>query len=180
MLLNCGAGEDFFRVPWTARKSNQSILKEINTEYSLEGLMLKLPLDLKTWLLGEDPDAGKDWGQEEKGMTEDEMVGEHHWLNGHELEQAPGFWWWTGKTGVLQSMGSQRVEHDWETELNWAKAKFKKWRQRNEADWLQIILQSYSNQNSLIQVQTQKSVEQDRNTRIKPMHIWSINLRQRR
>ena len=76
------------RVPWTARKSNQSILK-ISPECSLEGLMLKLklpilwPPDVKSWLIGKDRDAGKDWGQEEKGMTEDEIVRWHHWLNGH-------------------------------------------------------------------------------------------------
>ena len=63
-----------FRVPWTARRSNQSILKEINPEYSLEGLMLKLKLqDAKNLLIGKDPDAVKDWRQE-KGKTEDEMV----------------------------------------------------------------------------------------------------------
>ena len=55
--------------PWTARRSNQSILKEISPEYSLEGLMLKLKLQY-TWLIGKDPDAGKDWSQEEKGKTE--------------------------------------------------------------------------------------------------------------
>ena len=48
------------------------------------------PPDVKSWLTGKDPDAGKDWGQEEKGMTEDEMVGCHHWLDGPEFEQAPG------------------------------------------------------------------------------------------
>ena len=81
------------RVPWTARRANQSILKEISPEYSLEGLMLKLklppmlwPPDAKNWLIWKDPDAGKDWRQEEKGMTEDEMVGWHHRLNGHEFE----------------------------------------------------------------------------------------------
>ena len=78
------------RVPWTARRSNQSILKEISPEYSLGGLMLKLSilwhLDAKNWLIWKDPDAGKDWGQEEKGTTEDEMVGWHHWLDGHEFE----------------------------------------------------------------------------------------------
>ena len=83
------------RVPWTARRSNQSILKEINPEYSLEGLMLKLkfqywPPDGKNWLLGKDPEAGQDWRQEEKGSTEDEMVGWHHQIEGHEFEQAPG------------------------------------------------------------------------------------------
>ena len=80
------------RVPWTARRSNQSILKEISPGCSLEGLMLKLKLQYfgylmrRNWLIGKDPDAGKDWRQEEKGMTEDEMVGWHHWLNGHEFE----------------------------------------------------------------------------------------------
>ena len=76
------------RVPWTARRSNQSILKEISPGCSLVGLMLKLkpifwPPDVKSWLIWEDPDAGKDWRQEEKGTTEDEMAGWHHWLDGH-------------------------------------------------------------------------------------------------
>ena len=74
-----------FRVPWTTRRSNQSVLKEINPEYSLEELMLKLQyfghLMWRTDSL-EKTDAGKDWGQEEKRVTEDEMIGWHHWLNG--------------------------------------------------------------------------------------------------
>ena len=79
-----------FRVPWTARRSNQSNLKEVSPECSLERLMLKLklilwPPDGKNWLTGKDPDSGKDWRQEEKGTTEDEMVGWHHRLNGHGL-----------------------------------------------------------------------------------------------
>ena len=75
------------RVPWTARRSNQSILKEISPEYSLEGLILTLSFsNVKTWLIWKDPDAGKDWRWEEKGTTEDEMVGWHHRLNGHEFE----------------------------------------------------------------------------------------------
>ena len=84
------------RVPWTTRRSNQSILKEISPKYSLEVLMLKLKLqyfghlDAKSWLIWKGPDAGKDWRQEEEGMTEDEMVGWHHCFNGHEFEQAPG------------------------------------------------------------------------------------------
>ena len=69
------------RVPWTSRRSNQSILKEISPKYSLEGLMLMLKLQY----FGH-PDAGKDWRWEEEGTTEDEMVGWHHWLNGHEFE----------------------------------------------------------------------------------------------
>ena len=83
------------RVPWPERRSNQSILKEINPEYSLKGLTLKLKLQyfgyLRQWAKSlEDSDAGKDWRQEEKGMTEDEMVGWHHWLNGHKFERASG------------------------------------------------------------------------------------------
>ena len=85
--------EEDLSVPWTARRSNQSVLKEINPEYSLEELMLKLKLqyfgDVKNWLIGKDPDAGKDRRQEEKGTTEAEMVGWHHQLNGQEFQQAP-------------------------------------------------------------------------------------------
>ena len=83
------------RVPWTARRSNQSILKEISPEFSLEGLMFKLkpntwPLEVKNWLIGKDPDAGKDWSEEEKGTTEDEIVGWHHQPSWHESEQTLG------------------------------------------------------------------------------------------
>ena len=80
------------RVPWTARRSNQSILKEISPGCSSEGLMLKLKLQVfwpphaKSWLIGKDSDAGRDGGQEEKGMTEDEMAGWRHRLNGCEFE----------------------------------------------------------------------------------------------
>ena len=77
------------------------------------------PPDGKNWLIGKDPDAGKDRGQEEKGMTEDEMVGWHHRLNGCEWVSS-GSWWWTGKPGILWSMGSQRVGYNWATEMNWA------------------------------------------------------------
>ena len=94
MLLNCTVGEDSWESLETARRSTSSILKEISPEYSLEGLMLKLQyfghLNVKSQLIWKDPGAGKDWRQEEKGMTENEMVGWHHWLKGHEFEQAPG------------------------------------------------------------------------------------------
>ena len=78
------------RVPWTARRSNQSILKEISPEYAEAETPILCPHDAKKWLFGKDPDARKDWRQEEKGMTEDEMVGWHHQLNGYEFEQALG------------------------------------------------------------------------------------------
>ena len=94
--LNLWCWRRILRIPWTARRSNQSILKEINPQYSLEGLMLKLKLQYfgrlmrKSQLIWKDPDAGKDWRQEDKGMTEDEMVGWHHRLNGHEFQQTRG------------------------------------------------------------------------------------------
>ena len=82
------------RVSWTARRSNQSIRKEISPGCSLEGMMLKLKLQYFGHLMRridslEKTDAGRDWGQEEKGMTEDEMAGWHHRLNGHKFEQDP-------------------------------------------------------------------------------------------
>ena len=83
------------RVPWPARRSNQSILKEISPGCSLEGLMLKLKPQYFGHLMRridslEKTGAGRDWGQEEKGTTEDEMVGWHHQLNGHEFEWTLG------------------------------------------------------------------------------------------
>ena len=77
------------RVPWTARRSNQSILKDwifiVRTDVEAETPILRPP-NVKNWLIWKDPDAGKDWRREEKGTTEDELVGWHHWLNGHEFE----------------------------------------------------------------------------------------------
>ena len=91
------------RVSWTARRSKQSLLREINPEYSLEGLMLKRKLqyfghlmwtfiwssDVNSWVPGKVPDAGKDWGLE-KRVSEDEMAGWHHRCSGHELGQTSG------------------------------------------------------------------------------------------
>ena len=84
------------RVPWTARRLNQSILKEINPEYSSEGLMLKLKLPYfghlmqRAYSLEKTLMLGKTEDRRERGMMEDEMVGWHHWLNRHDFEQAPG------------------------------------------------------------------------------------------
>ena len=83
------------RVPWTARRANQSILKEIVLNIHCKVWCCRWsskiwPLNMKNWLLWKDPDLGKDWRQEEKGMTEDEMVGFHHWLNGQEFELGLG------------------------------------------------------------------------------------------
>ena len=111
------------RVLWTARRSNQSILKEISPGCSLEGLMLKLKLlilwlpDAKSWLIGKDPDAGRDWGQEEKGTTEDEMVGCHHWLSGHGFGWTPEVGDGQGGLACCGSCGCK--ESDMTEQLNW-------------------------------------------------------------
>ena len=111
------------RDPWTARRSNHPILKEINPKNSLEGLILKLKLQYfghlmqKSRLIGKDPVAGKDWRQQEKGMTGDEMVGWHYWLLWHELSK---LWemvtdreaWHTAVHGVTKS---QTWLNDWTT-----------------------------------------------------------------
>ena len=113
------------RVSWTARRSYQSNLKEISPEYSLEGLMLKLKiqyfwsLNVKSWLIRKDPDAGKDWGQEEKGTTKDEMVGWHHLLSAHEFEQIPRNSEGQEIQACCSPRGSQRVRHNWATKLYW-------------------------------------------------------------
>ena len=79
------------------------------------------PPHAKSWLTGKDSDAGRDWGQEQKGTTEDGIAGWHHWLiRWTWVWVNSGSWWWTGRPGVLQFMGPQRVGHAWETELNWA------------------------------------------------------------
>ena len=101
------------RVPWTARRSNQSILKGISPGISLEEMMLKLKLQYfghLMWRVGKDSDAGRDWGQEEKGMTEDEMAGWYYWLDGRESE-------WT--SGVGDGQGGLAC-CDWATNLIWS------------------------------------------------------------
>ena len=116
MLLNCGIGEDSWE--------SQGDCKEIQPVHSegdqpwdffgrndakAEAPVLWSP-HVKSWLIGKDSDAGRDWGQEEKGTTEDEMAGwTWVWVNS-------GRWWWTGRLGVLQSIGSQRFRHSWATE----------------------------------------------------------------
>ena len=109
------------RVPWTSRRSNQSILKEISSEYSLERLILKLkpvlwPPDAKSWLIWKDSDAGKDWRREENGTTEDEMVGWHHWLNGHGFGRTLGVGDGQGGLACCSSWG--RKESDMTEWLN--------------------------------------------------------------
>ena len=124
MFLNCWCCRRLLRVPWTVRRSNQSILKEISPEYSLEGLMLTLKLQYfghltrrteslwKTLMLkilkagGEGDNRG--WDGWMASPTQWTWV----WVSSRS-------WWWTGRPGVLQSVESQRARHDWATELNW-------------------------------------------------------------
>ena len=98
-------------------KGNQSWIFIARTDAEAETPILWLP-DLKNWLIWKDPDAGKDWRGEEKGTTKDEMVGWHYWL-WRWVWASSRSWWWTGKPDLVQSIGLQRVRHDWATELNW-------------------------------------------------------------
>ena len=128
MLLNCSVGEDSCK-SWTARRSNQSILKEISPEYSLEGLMSNLKFQYLMWRTDSFEKTlmlGKIEGRRRRGWQSvnwyqrmSSQYGWHHRLHGHEFKEALGVGEWTGKPGALQSMGSQRVVHDCLTELNW-------------------------------------------------------------
>ena len=104
---------DYKKIQPVHPKGNQSCIYIGRTDVEAETPIL-WPPDAKNWLIGKDSDAGKDWRWEEKGTTEDEMAGWHHrvWVNSRS-------WWWTGKSGMLWSMGSQRFGHDWVTERNW-------------------------------------------------------------
>ena len=99
-------------------KGNQSWILIGRTDATVKALILWSP-DVKNWLIREDPDAGKDRRQEEKWMTENETVGMASptwWIW---TWASSGSWWCTGRPGMVQSMGLQRVGHNWATELNW-------------------------------------------------------------
>ena len=120
MPLNCDAGEDSWES--LGQQGDQTVNPKGNHPWIFIGRTdAKAPIiwppNAKSQLIGKDPDAGKVWGQEEKGVTEDKMAGWHHRLVGHEFGQTPGVG--TGRPGVLQLMGSQRVRHNWATELTW-------------------------------------------------------------
>ena len=122
MLLNRGVGEDSWEslglqeIQPVHPKGNQSWVFTGRTDAEAVTPVL-WPPDVKNWLIRKDPDAGKDWGQEGKGTTEDEMVGWHHRPDGHKFEQAPGVGDRQGSLACF--MGLQSVRHDWATELNW-------------------------------------------------------------
>ena len=115
------------RVPWTARRSIQSILKEISPGWSVVGGTdieaeppILWPPHAKSWLIGKDSDAGRAWGQE-KGMTEDEMAGWHHWFDGRESEWTPGVGDGQGGLACCDSWG--RKESDMTERLKWTQLK---------------------------------------------------------
>ena len=122
------------RVPWTARRSNQSISKEINPDYSLEGLMLKLKLQYFCHLMGGEPTHWKRpwcWEGLKAGEEEDNRGGDGCMASPSQwtwVWVSSGRWWVTGRPGMLQFMGSQRVGHDWVTEQQqlWDKVKINK------------------------------------------------------
>ena len=132
MLSNCGAGEDSWD-SWTARRSNQSILKEINPEYSLEELLLKLKLQYfgqvmwRADLLNKTLMLGKIEGRRRRGQQRTEMVGWHHWLDGHEFEQTLEDGEGQGGLVCCSPQGKSQIQlSDWTTSLEcWRKLFFK-------------------------------------------------------
>ena len=121
MLLNCGVGEDSWESPGLQEiqpvhpKGNQPWIFIGKTDAEAEAPIL-WPPDVKNWLTGKVPDAGKDWRREEKGTTEDEMAGWHHRLDGHKFEQAPGVRDGQGGLACCSPWGHQQSDM---TELNW-------------------------------------------------------------
>ena len=127
MCSNCGPGEN----SWTANLSNESILKENHPEYSLEGLMLKLKLNTSATWYEELTHWKRPWCWERlKAGGEGDNRGWDGWMASLTrwtwVWASSGSWWRAGKPGILQAMGSQRVRHDWVTELNWKSSLIKK------------------------------------------------------
>ena len=123
MLLNCGVGEDSWKLDYKEIKpvnptGNPPWIFIERTDAEAEASKL-WPTDAKNWLTGKDPDVGKDWGQEEKGATENKMVEWHHWLNGQEFEQALGEGEGLGNLACCSSWvaESQTLLYDWTTAI---------------------------------------------------------------
>ena len=127
MLLNCGVGEDSWESPGLkeiqpVHPKDQSWVFVGRTDAEAETPVF-WPPDAKSWLIGKDPDAGRDWGQEEEGTTEDEMAGRHHRLDGNEFESSPGVG--DGQGGLVCRNAWSRKESDTIERLNWTEHKDK-------------------------------------------------------
>ena len=127
-------------------KGNQSWIFIGSTDTEDEALIL-WPPDTKNWLIRKDPDAGKDWRQEEKGTTEDEMIVWHHWLDGHEFEQSLGVGDGQGSLACCSPWGHKELDLtewlNW-TQLNWVLKKYSRWfchlvKSQNHCLWFAII-----------------------------------------
>ena len=119
MLLNCGVGEDSWEshgLKPVSPKGNQFWIFIGRTDAEAE-IPILWPLGVKNWLIGKDPNAGKDWRQENKVMTEDEMVGWHHQLHGHEFEESPGVGDGQGSLTYCSPWGHK--ESDLTEQLKW-------------------------------------------------------------
>ena len=122
MLLNCGVGEDSWESlglqgDATSPFYRRSVLRVLGRSDGKAETPILWPPDVKSWLIWQDPEANKDWWQEEKGTTENEMVGWHHWLNGHGFEWTPGVGDGQGGLACCSSWGCK--ESDITEQLNW-------------------------------------------------------------
>ena len=139
MLLNCGVGEDSWESlglqgdPTSPSLRDQSWVFIGRTDAKAETPIL-WPPHAKSWLIGKDPDAGRDWGQEEKGMTEDEMAGWHHWPDGCESEWTLGVGDGQGGLACCDSWG--RKELDTTERLNWRHSVFQLWVMGKHPGWI--------------------------------------------
>ena len=141
VLLNCGVGKtlesplDFREIQPVHSKGYHSWVFFGRTDAKAETPVL-WPPHVKSWLIGKDPDAGRDWGQEEKGTTEDEMAGWHHWLNGRESEWTPGVGDGQGGLACCSSWGRK----EWATtvRLNWTELNWCVWMQLTFVHWFHI------------------------------------------
>ena len=138
MLLNYGAGEGSWESPGLSKE-----IKPVNPKGNQPWIFIgrtdaeapiPWPPDVEGQLTGKDPDARIDWGQEEKGVTEDEMVGWHHQLSSTPWAKS-WRWWRTGNPGVLQAMRSQRVGHNRATEQQRTTSWAENWMMRSTQPW---------------------------------------------
>ena len=132
MLLSCGAGEASWKSLGLQGGPTSPFWRDQPWDFfGRNGAKAETPVlwppHAKSWLIGKDSDAGRDWGQEEKGTTEDEMVGWHHWLDGHESEWTPGVG--DGQGGMACCDSWRRKESDRTERLNWTESMCGRWRE---------------------------------------------------